>query len=72
MWALMKSRLGVTDQDLATAVQSLVAESSEKGRNALGGRLAQCPACHRNVLSSASACVYCGARLAVTSSFAGT
>ena len=72
MWQLMKQKLGVTDQELAAAVQSLVAESGQKGRNALGGRLTQCPACHRNVLSSAASCVYCGTKLAVTASFGGT
>ena len=72
MWELMKRKLGVTAQDLAAAVQGLVAESASKGRNSLGGRLTPCPACHRNVLSSATTCMYCGAHLAVTSSFGGT
>jgi hypothetical protein len=68
----MKRRLGVTDQDLAGEVQALVAEAGVKGRNVRGGRLTTCPACHRNVLSSAMTCVYCGTKLAVTSGFGGT
>jgi hypothetical protein len=72
MWELMKRRLGVTDQELAGEIQALVAEAGVKGRNVRGARLTTCPSCHRNVLSSAMTCVYCGAKLTVTSGFGGT
>jgi hypothetical protein len=72
MWELMKRRMGVTDQDLAAEVQGLVAEAGVKGRNVRGARLTTCPSCHRNVLSSAMTCVYCGTKLSVTSGFGGT
>jgi hypothetical protein len=72
MWELMKHRLNVTDEDLAAEIQTLVAEANKKGENARGGKITQCPACHRTVLSSAATCVYCGVKLPPTSGFAGT
>jgi hypothetical protein len=72
MWELMKRKLEVTDQDLAGEMQALIAEAGGRGRNVRGLRLTMCPSCHRNVLSSAMTCVYCGAKLAVTASFGGT
>jgi hypothetical protein len=72
IWELVKRKLGVTDTELATEIQALVAETGGRGRNVRGLRLTTCQSCHRNVLSSAMTCVYCGAKLAVTAGFGGT
>ena len=72
MWELMKQKLGVVDEDLARAVQAIMTEGEGEGRGTRDPQLVPCPSCHRNVLASATTCVYCGAKLTVSAGFGGT
>ena len=73
IWALLKQRLSLTDDDLAKQLQAICA--GDDGHSAASGpdpRTAQCGKCGHTILSNAAVCMYCGAHNERAQAFAGT
>ncbi len=73
MWALLKERSGLTEADLQKYVNQVdLIDGKLDGRLTREKGIIECPRCHRRVLKTALACVYCGEPNAQGDSFLGT
>ncbi|MFO0831964.1 MAG: hypothetical protein U0637_08985 [Phycisphaerales bacterium] len=70
MWALVKDRFKLTDQDLMDAMERI--DMADGVRDGKMGRVMQvCPVCKRRSAEHHNACMYCGAAFGPRSPFSG-
>jgi len=73
MWALLKERSGLTEADLQKYVNQVdLIDGKLDGRLTREKGIIECAKCHRRVLKTALACVYCGEPNGQGDSFLGT
>lgn len=61
LWALLKKRTGLTDDDLAQMIEQVdLSDGKRDGRVDSPSTMQACPACNHQVPGSAVTCPYCG------------
>jgi hypothetical protein len=62
LWALLKDKLGLTDQHLIEKMEEIdIADGVRDGK--AGPAMHTCPRCHRRSAEHRNMCLYCGERL---------